>query len=503
MREIDQGYFFGRTDWFIPPQNLLQLLAPDFFGNPTTYNYWGVWNWAEFVSFIGAVPLFMALGALFNFQRASREIRFFVFLAGLSLLLALASPISKIPYVFNFPFIASMQPSRIIFLLDFSLAILAAFGLEIFLKEKVPRFFLLSLALLATVLLILLALTKTQSSLFPQVKGLDPTRIAFRNLIPPTVMILILSVLMIIKAKFNRQKLLILVIFALTFIELFRFYHKFTPFSKINWIFPQTQITKYLSSRQKPFRVMTTDRRILNTNIPAVYGIETVAGYDPLYLESYAKLVSSWESGNLDKPGSFNRIITPQKYNSPIANLLNVEYILTFDEISDPGFEKVFQEGQTKVFKNNNALPRAFFVNEVVGVAKEDQELEKLLSKNYNLATSAVSSTFEFPKQNFSASVAFKQYSDQSFKIATTSDKKAPLILSNVFYPGWKAFVDGREAEVKRANFMFQAVVVPEGEHEVELKFRPKVFYNGLYLSAAGITLTLLISILLWRKKFQ
>ena len=131
-RSIDQGFSAGRVDWFLPYKHLVQLVAPDFFGNPATYNYWGTWNWAEFVSFIGIVPLTFAI---FAFLAKEKRAVFFMFLGILSLVLATANPISKIPYVFNFPLISSMQPSRIIYLFVFALAVLASFGLDSFLKK--------------------------------------------------------------------------------------------------------------------------------------------------------------------------------------------------------------------------------------------------------------------------------------------------------------------------------------------------------------------------------
>src|SRR3989344_2608216 len=91
-----------------------QLVAPDFFGSPTTYNYWGVWNWAEFVSFIGIIPLALAL---LTILKKKPHAIFFIFLAVISIILALANPISKIPYLLKTPFLSSLQPSRILFLL--------------------------------------------------------------------------------------------------------------------------------------------------------------------------------------------------------------------------------------------------------------------------------------------------------------------------------------------------------------------------------------------------
>lgn len=58
-RSIDINYL-TTEGWFVPWQHLIQFLAPDFFGNPTTLNYWGVWNYGEFVGYIGLLPLIFA-----------------------------------------------------------------------------------------------------------------------------------------------------------------------------------------------------------------------------------------------------------------------------------------------------------------------------------------------------------------------------------------------------------------------------------------------------------
>ena len=107
-RSLDQSYSVGRQDWFPPIQNLVQFFVPDFFGNPATYNYWGVWNYGELVSFVGVIAFNFAI---FGLLVQRKQIYFFIFLLVLSFFLALENPISKIPYLLNIPFISSMQPS--------------------------------------------------------------------------------------------------------------------------------------------------------------------------------------------------------------------------------------------------------------------------------------------------------------------------------------------------------------------------------------------------------
>ncbi len=498
IRDIDQAYFEGRRDWFIPYQHLIQIVAPDFFGNPSTYNYWGIFNYGEFVGFFGIIPLILAGTSVFT---KGKSTTFFLTLLAISLILGLKNPVSEIPYAYNFTFISNMQPSRIIFLLVFSLTVLAAIGFETILKEKYRTKFGVSSIVVAVILLILLLTAKFQTNIFPNVDNFDTAKIASRNLFLPFTFALLATILIILLRSKVIKNFIPFALVGLTMIELFRFAYKFTPFSKPSLVFPSTGITNYLSSQERPFRVITTDRRILPPNISAVYQIESIHGYDPLFLNDYANLVSTWESNQTAKAGSFNRIVTPTNYDSKLADFLNVKYILTFDNIESQKFNKVFDEGKTKLYENKNVLPRVFFVSEVVKVENRDQELQKVIDENFDLSNSAVSSTFSFEAKDNTSSVLISSYQDQSLVLNTNTQKQAPLVLSNVFYPGWNAFVDGHKTEVKRVNFMFQSVVVPEGKHTVEFKYQPKSFYNGLYISALGLFLTIISAAFLWSRK--
>ncbi|MBI3282588.1 YfhO family protein [Candidatus Curtissbacteria bacterium] len=501
-RNNDQLYYPGRRDWFIPPQNLLQIIAPDFFGNPATYNYWGVWNYIEFVGTIGIIPLTLAI---FSVAKKTPGISFFLILIVTALSLGLENPVSKIPYLLKFPLISSMQPSRIIFLLVFALAGLAAFGLDEFLKEK-NRSKAHFVPLLIVVGLLAAAAVTFYPDIFPAARDLDPVYIARRNLILPFVTAIAAAV--IFGVKFLKPLLLLpifLIVVLVTAFELFRFGLKFTPFTKISSIFPPTETTQFLEKQKKPFRIMTTDRRILHPNTSTIYNLESVDGYDPLYLQNYSKLVSSWQSGKPQVgPNSFNRIVTPQKFDAKITDALNVKYILTFDQIKDPRFIKVFEEGLTKVYENKSVLPRFYFVEKIVKRENDKEELNYLLLPDTDIKRTAVSRQFEWLSRSpVDGKVELTGYSHQSITLATSNTTEAPLVISNINYPGWQAYIDGQKQEIREVNFLLQSVLVPQGEHELQLKFESRSFYNGLYLSAFALLLSLAGAILIWAKKYQ
>lgn len=498
-RSVDQGYYPGRKDWFVPMQNLIQLVVPDFFGNPATYNYWGIWNYAEFVGFVGIIPLTLAIYGL-TAKSGSRS--FFIACGLIAAMFGLENPISKIPFNMSMPFFSSLQPSRIIFLLVFALAGLASIGMDKFLKVKSSKKIFLPLLVITVILLAIASLTFFAKDSFPQIQTLDPVAIARRNLIFPALTTLSLLAITFLRLKI--KTLAIILIFAVTIFELFRFGYKFTPFSKLSWIFPPTPTTTFLAAQEKPFRIISTDRRIMHPNIAAVYGIESVDGYDPLYLATWNKFVSVWQSQNPDAlQASFNRIVTPQKIDSKFVNLLNVKYILTFDEIENSNFEKVATYGQTKIYQNKNVLPRAYFANEVVEVKSDQEEFTKLLDPNFDLGEKATSQEFKFLNRKLTAKVSFVDYQDQNLTLSAQTDQEAPLILTNVYYPGWKAYIDGQAISIHKVDFMFQSIIVPQGNHKIEFKYQPNSFYNGLYLSLTGLVGTILLSLYLWRRKYQ
>jgi uncharacterized membrane protein YfhO len=76
------------------------------------------------------------------------------------------------------------------------------------------------------------------------------------------------------------------------------------------------------------------------------------------------------------------------------------------------------------------------------------------------------------------------RYNNELVTIATSADSEAVLVLADSYYPGWKAFVDGREEVIRRANLFFRAVRLPAGNHTVEFRYEPRSFVIGLAISA-------------------
>jgi uncharacterized membrane protein YfhO len=84
------------------------------------------------------------------------------------------------------------------------------------------------------------------------------------------------------------------------------------------------------------------------------------------------------------------------------------------------------------------------------------------------------------------------QYATDSVRIHTTASADAWLVLSDTYYPGWVASVDGQPTTVLRGDVLFRAVAVPAGDHDVEFRFEPASVRLGLAISVVSLLLLIL-----------
>jgi uncharacterized membrane protein YfhO len=94
----------------------------------------------------------------------------------------------------------------------------------------------------------------------------------------------------------------------------------------------------------------------------------------------------------------------------------------------------------------------------------------------------------------------FNKYTSDLIEISTQSKQDGFLVLSDTYYPGWRAWVDGVESVVFRANYDFRAVSLPKGEHTVIFQFTSRYLNLGLLISSVGIFIVFLSLIYQIRK---
>ncbi len=486
-RAVDQTHW-QEAGWFLPWQNLIQFVIPDFFGNPSTLNYWGIWNYGEFIGYIGIFPLIMALYALFF--RHDRKTLFFGCIVFISLIFTLPTIFAKIPYILSIPFLSTSQPTRLLFLIDFSLSVLVALGLDMFLKKKGKIIFILLFLGFVYFLLFAFITLYPGSHILPK----NNLLVSRQNSILPILLFATFAFMIGIeiflekkeKIYWNILTIIPYVLIVLTVAELLRFNWKYTPFVVKQYLYPTTHAIEFLKNHLGNSRYMSTDSRIFPPNFPVMYQLQSVDGYDPLYLRNYAEFMAALgrDKPDINPPFGFNRIITPQNYKSFLIDILGVKYILSFDELHDTKLTKVFQEGKTNIYENTDSFPRAFFVNTIEAVHTKQEAIQLMFTLNNNLIDSAViqiSSNESFPStQVIKGNVTIVNYASNNITLKTDNAGDGFLVFTDNYYPSWHAKICSinstscSDTKIYLTDYTFRGIRVPNGEHTI-------VFYQTLF----------------------
>ncbi len=500
-RDADQS-LWQKEGWFLPWQHLVQFIAPDFFGNPATLNYWGVWNYGELVGYVGIIPLAFAIFAILS--RLGKRTILFGLAFFVSLLFALPNPISKLPFILDIPFLSTAQPTRLLFVTCFSLAILSAFGFDYFIKEHFEnnkKEILSKLVFSIVIVGVLLTIIWCVVLFGAQTTSIDNLLVSKKNLLLPTALFGLFAGMCLVNSFVNLRKIKqLIVIFVIVFatLDLVRFANKFDPFVSRDYLFPSTAAIEFLQKQPGIFRIASLDSRLLPPNFATQYRLQSISGYDPLFLNSYAQYVSAMERNkpNIDPPYGFNRIIEPRNYESPLFDLLSVKYVLSLDEIDSPKLKKVFEEGMTKIYENKSVVPRVYFVETVEWVDTKQNAIDALFQHDTDASSSAVivkpniKQEREIITTNITKGTAeITYYSENIIEIQTQNSGEGFLVIGDMYYPTWKAKYACNDLEFETftyiyvTNFIFRGMYIPEGYCKVILsnKLVPdnKLYYDN------------------------
>jgi Bacterial membrane protein YfhO len=156
----------------------------------------------------------------------------------------------------------------------------------------------------------------------------------------------------------------------------------------------------------------------------------------------------------------------------------------------------------TRVYENLEALPRAWLVSSVVNVDPEASLKVVITSKLPDgtdfkpLQTALVEEPVDLSSETSVGGLAtIARLSDNYMEVRTSSKIANFLVTSDVYYPGWRARIDGNETHLYRANYALRGVVVPPGDHIVLFEYRPRSLQAGAVISLFSILVLGAISI--------
>ena len=258
-----------------------------------------------------------------------------------------------------------------------------------------------------------------------------------------------------------------------------------------------------LADKTLDFRVLNLASNTFNENNTA-YWHKSIGGYHAAKLRRYQEMIEEHitpEMGELFKTvseaGGDMEKVDPSGF--PVLNMLNTRYFIF-----------PLQEGRTVPILNPYASGNAWFVNEVQYVENANEEIEALHRVN-PMEVAVVDKKFgEEVKQTAapdSASVIrLTAYQPNELKYEVDSKTGGTVVFSEIYYPGWQAYIDGVKAPHGRADYILRAMNVPEGKHVVEFKFDPESLHvteTVAFVALGILALILLLFVYLQVKKHK
>ena len=174
--------------------------------------------------------------------------------------------------------------------------------------------------------------------------------------------------------------------------------------------------------------------------------------------------------------------------DSPVLKLLNVRYVLSSGRI-DPADGLVRIEGLpgTEVYENPAALPRFFLVNRVRAAPDMEAALAILRAPDFDPRAEAVVEGAGPIANPTPGDVRLVEYGARQFVVEVEAPGPAFLATSETAYPGWRAWLDGREQEPALTDVAFRGLSVPAGKHVVKMRFDPPVLRRGAWISLGAV----------------
>jgi hypothetical protein len=170
--------------------------------------------------------------------------------------------------------------------------------------------------------------------------------------------------------------------------------------------------------------------------------------------------------------------------------------------ISDQGRFRLAHSGDVKVYENLDLLPRAFLIHRAVVAADDGAALSLMQDETFDPAAQVVLAGDASPDsvrvQSAGESLArVTHYAPERVEIEVTAESPGYLVLTDAWYPGWEATVDGEPAPVHRADLLFRAVAVDAGRHRIVFTFRPASLFAGAGVSLVGLVGLAIVTYLL------
>jgi len=457
------------------PALLADTLAPHIHGRGAD----GWWPAADRVEtgYAGAITVLLAGLGL---ATRRRQAAFWAGLGALAVVFALGYQAPLYPWVARLPFFTDLwKTARIIYLFAFALAVLGALGLQTVIEDRPGRE--MSVWLWALVVGgIALAVAA------PQLASAAPDGRLYQKALSNLHLVSLLALALAgLVWRWRRWRwapagVLLLLVGELVALGALVEIDASPPLAASSSASGHNAILDFLRGDPGWFRVDAQDqaRHLLSPETLQIHGMETLQGSgNPLSLWPFEQFY--WTQPTKAAPG---------------YRLLGAKYILLPKGNPPPGegIWPVFTDDpQIDVHLHTGALPRAWLVYRTEPVADYAAAWRRVMEPDFAPEQVAVVENGPRLEGQGSGRIEVICYSPNEVRLVVHTDAPALLVLSDVYYPGWRADVDGGRVPLYRTDATFRGVVVPPGNHTVRMRFWPRSLQVGLGLAAAGLLVLL------------
>jgi hypothetical protein len=501
------------TQGSFPPQGIITMALPHFFGDYARAGFWvenTPWSIPHQNLYVGVLPLLALLFVSYSRSEYKKLILFAGIVAATALLLAMGrhTPVYKLIYLLP-GFDRFRAPSKIIVLWAFATGLLAGAGVDQILKrpaEGAPwRLWILTIATLC--LLILDAAFHYRDSFVLDVfspfilKEVTPDKMGYA--------------IKVIQGEFHQFTLFVLTGFLITFLlrrKLLSFHAGglclcalllldlacvYSPTIKPDNVYRTMEsikkgVDQTLGKDKSVYRVGSFMHH-LGGNFEMYLGYQTVNGYTALFPSRVYEYCSRFSENRI--PEGWETFFYGATKNPLLMDLLNVKYEISYDA--------------RNYAQRDTYLPRAFVVPECKTLRKEDV-LEYMTKANFDPtktvlfedSTDRVScSGDQAPKQDSSSTTQIISYRPDEMVLKVNSSAPGFLFLSEVFYPGWKAYIDDRPTKIQRGDYLFRVIPLPAGHHQIQMVFDPLTIKLGIGVSVFALLVILGTLVYFFRRR--
>lgn len=531
--QSESEYYEYHTSWSFSPEEVLTFIIPSFYGfgnstykGPLTQNqeyevntYFGQMPFVDVAMYMGVLVFFLALFAIITCWK-DPFVQFLTILSAVALLISFGKNLSLLfdLMFYYLPFFDKFRvPSMILVLLQLTFPVLAGYGLmKIISLRKQPdvkAFSILKYTAYTFTIIFVIALIANQavSNWFvdrvnahaSSLQSSNPRYAQYYQAFAEYMAGMfkndflmafgLLSAVFWSSILFVNKKLsadsLVLVIIILTIIDLWRIDARGAKYHDNPEIKNQFEAPEYVKviknqNDEEPFRILNLKRDNTlgsfnqNSNFNAYFLLEDFYGYSGIKPRAYQ---------------DFMDVVGPA--NPTLWSMAGVKYIMFEKPTEAAGLTPIYNGEKTVVERNENSLPRAYFVDRVE--MKNSMEVLKLIKSNsFNPKEIAFvqNENVVVDKPDSTAFVKLLKYSDEKTELDVNASGNNFLFFGTTFFSGeadyklfklptgWKALIGGNETKIYQTNHGFMGIVVPKGNHKVQFIFAPKSFYLSKYL---------------------